>query len=312
MKIVIAPSKTMKYQNISFNPTELLFPDQTQYLHTVLQQYNEEQLCELMKISYKQATQVYQYYHTKQTAYPALSFYQGTVFKQLELALYINHHDYLSKHLCILDAYYGVLKYNTMITPYRLDMTMKPQNINLYEYWYTPLYQYFEQVDFIISLASKEFTNMLRHPHIYFIDFIIINQGKIKRNAMIIKKARGQMLNQMILNEIKTLDELKTLNIDGFTYQPDYNQEEKYVKETIMLKSEKVIVIGIGSFIGLFILNSYFLSYILSFLVIGGDDYVLSYLMPIYSGIALIGAIIICCSYIIVKKINQLREEINK
>ena len=38
----------------------------------------------------------------------------------------------------------------------------------------------------------------------------------------------------------------------------------------------------------------------------------LSYMMPIYSGIALIGAIIICCSYIIVKKINQLREERNK
>lgn len=79
-----------------------------------------------------------------------------------------------------------------------------------------------------------------------------------------------------------------------------------------MLKSEKVIVIGIGSFIGLFILNSYFLSYILSFLIVGGDEYVLSYLMPIYSGIALIGAIIICCSYVIIKKIKQLREEINK
>ena len=79
-----------------------------------------------------------------------------------------------------------------------------------------------------------------------------------------------------------------------------------------MLKSEKVIIIGIRSFIGLFILNSYFLSYILSFLIVGGDDYVLSYLMPIYSGIALIGAIIICCSYVIIKKINQLREEINK
>ncbi len=79
-----------------------------------------------------------------------------------------------------------------------------------------------------------------------------------------------------------------------------------------MLKSEKVIVIGIGSFIGLFILNSYFLSYILSFLIVGGYEYVLSYLMPIYSGIALIGAIIICCSYVIIKKINQLREETNK
>lgn len=225
MKIVIAPSKTMKYQKVPFVGSEPLFPEETQYLTNILKQYNDEQLCQLMKISYKQATQVYQYFHEEQTAHPALAFYQGTVFKQLELASYMNHQDYLSEHLCILDAYYGVLKYNTLITPYRLDMTMKPDHINLYDYWYTPLYQYFEQVDFIISLASKEFTNMLRHPHIYFIDFIIINQGKIKRNAMIIKKARGQMLNQMILNEIKTLDELKTLNIDGFTYQPDYNQE---------------------------------------------------------------------------------------
>ena len=225
MKIVIAPSKTMKYQKVPFVGSEPLFPEETQYLTNILKQYNDEQLCQLMKISYKQATQVYQYFHDEQTAHPALAFYQGTVFKQLELASYMNHQDYLSEHLCILDAYYGVLKYNTLITPYRLDMTMKPDHINLYDYWYTPLYQYFEQVDFIISLASKEFTNMLRHPHIYFIDFIINDHGKMKRNAMIIKKARGQMLNQMILNEIKTLDELKTLNIDGFTYQPDYNQE---------------------------------------------------------------------------------------
>lgn len=225
MKIVIAPSKTMKYQKVPFVGSEPLFPEETQYLTNILKQYNDEQLCQLMKISYKQATQVYQYFHEEQTAHPALAFYQGTVFKQLELASYMNHQDYLSEHLCILDAYYGVLKYNTLITPYRLDMTMKPDHINLYDYWYTPLYQYFEQVDFIISLASKEFTNMLRHPHIYFIDFIINDHGKMKRNAMIIKKVRGQMLNQMILNEIKTLDELKTLNIDGFTYQPDYNQE---------------------------------------------------------------------------------------
>ena len=215
----------MKCQKVPFVGSEPLFPEETQYLTNILKQYNDEQLCQLMKISYKQATQVYQYFHEEQTAHPALAFYQGTVFKQLELASYMNHQDYLSEHLCILDAYYGVLKYNTLITPYRLDMTMKPDHINLYDYWYTPLYQYFEQVDFIISLASKEFSNMLRHPHIYFIDFIINDHGKMKRNAMIIKKARGQMLNQMILNEIKTLDELKTLNIDGFTYQPDYNQE---------------------------------------------------------------------------------------
>lgn len=225
MKIVIAPSKTMKYCGIDVVTSQPLFPKQTTYLHQILKQYNDEQLCQLMKISYKQASQVYQYFHTPQQSHPALFFYQGTVFKQLALLDYGSHYQYLEEHLRILDAYYGILLYNTAIVPYRLDMTMKIQDINLYDYWYTLLYQYFEKEDFIISLASKEFTNMLRHPAIYFIDFMIIDHGKIKRNAMLIKKARGQMLNQMILQEIETLDDLKALNIDGFTYQPEYNQE---------------------------------------------------------------------------------------
>ena len=83
MKIVIAPSKTMKYQKIPFIGSEPLFQEETQYLTNILKQYNDEQLCQLMKISYKQATQVYQYFHEEQIAHPALAFYQGTVFKQL-------------------------------------------------------------------------------------------------------------------------------------------------------------------------------------------------------------------------------------
>lgn len=66
---------------------------------------------------------------------------------------------------------------------------------------------------------------MLHHPYIYFIDFIELQNEKCKRNAMIIKKARGQMLNQLILHEIKTLEDLKALNIDGFIYNSDYDQE---------------------------------------------------------------------------------------
>lgn len=224
MKIIIAPSKTMKYQEYGFSTTDLLFPNETQYLYSLLNKYNDEELCQYMKISYKQALQVYDYYHKPQQVHPALSLYQGTVFKQLDLHNYNEHLSYLDQYLCIMSAYYGVLKYNTGITPYRLDMTMNLPDIQLYEYWYTPIYQYFESEDFIISLASHEFTQMIHHPHVYFIDFIEINEDKFKRNAMIIKKARGQMLNQMILNEITTLDELKQLNIDGFQYNEAYNQ----------------------------------------------------------------------------------------
>lgn len=225
MKIVIAPSKTMKYKKHHFSTTDLIFPEQTQYLHSILERYSDEELCNLMKISYKQALQVFDYYHQKQKTAPALTLYQGTVFKQLQLDQYDLHTDYLQNHIRIMSAYYGILQYNTAITPYRLDMTMKPEHLNLYSYWYTPIYQYFENEDFIISLASKEFTDMIHHPHIYFIDFIEIDNQKLKRNAMIIKKARGQMLNQMILEEIKTLDELKQMNIDGFIYSTNNSHE---------------------------------------------------------------------------------------
>lgn len=218
MKIIIAPSKTMTYKNYQFKTTNQIFIKETEYLHSLLKQYSDEDLCNLMNISYKQAIKVYDYFHKPQNIYPALSLYQGTVFKQLEIDKYNTHLDYLDQHLCIMSAFYGVLKYNTAITPYRLDMTMRLNNINLYEYWYTPLYQHFENEDIIISLASKEFTDMIHHPYLYFIDFMEIKDDKIKRNAMIIKKARGQMLNQLILSEIETLDELKKLNIDGFIF----------------------------------------------------------------------------------------------
>lgn len=233
MKIIIAPSKTMKYKDYGFTKTPLIFPKETEYLHSLLNEYNDEDLCTLMKISYKQALKVYNYYHNPQESYPALSLYQGTVFKQLELHRYHQHIEYLDKHFNIMSAYYGVLKYNTGITPYRLDMTMKPHQKNLYEYWYTPIYQYFENEDFMISLASQEFTSMLHHPHIYFIDFIEMIGNKQKRNAMIIKKARGQMLNQMILKEIKTLEEIKKLDINGFVFQEKYSHEHilAFVKE---------------------------------------------------------------------------------
>jgi len=229
MKIIIAPSKTMKYTKNTISGTPILFPEQTEYLHHILRLYNDEDIMSLMKISYKQAIKVMNYYQEEKT-YPALYLYSGTVFKQLELHQYkTDELNYLNNHVNIMSAYYGVLNYNSMITPYRLDMTMKPQNINLYDYWFTPLYQYFENEDYVISLASKEFTHMIKHPHLIFIDFIIIKNNKPTRNAMLVKKARGTMLNHMIINKIKTIDEIKNISVDGFFYHDELSNDHTFV-----------------------------------------------------------------------------------
>ena len=234
MKVIIAPSKTMKYQKNNISTTNILFKEENEYLRNILKKYNDEDIMSLMKISYKQATKVIDYFNSYET-YPALYLYSGTVFKQLELSQYKEkEHEYLRKHLNIMSAYYGVLNYNSSITPYRLDMTMKPNNLNLYDYWYTPVYQYFENEDFIISLASKEFTTMIKHPHLYFIDFVEINDTKEVRNSMIIKKLRGKMLNDMILHNITTLDELKHIELDGFIYNEDMS-----IHNTIVFAKKK-------------------------------------------------------------------------
>ena len=223
MKVIIAPSKTMKYTKTDTIKRELLFKEENEYLNSILKTYNDEELMNLMKISYKQAITVLNYFQSVDT-HPALYLYSGTVFKQLELHLYNEkEHDYLNKHLNIMSAYYGVLNYNSAISPYRLDMTMKPNNMNLYDYWYTPVYQYFENEDFIISLASKEFTTMIKHPHLYFIDFVEIKNGKEVRQSMVIKKLRGKMLNKMILNHVTSLEKVKEMNIDGFIFDQETN-----------------------------------------------------------------------------------------
>ena len=51
MKIIIAPSKTMKYRDDGFIKKPLLYQEKTEYLLSLLKQYNDEELCQLMKIS---------------------------------------------------------------------------------------------------------------------------------------------------------------------------------------------------------------------------------------------------------------------
>ena len=229
MNVIIAPSKTMKYLKTDIKGKDILFKEENEYLHQILKQFNDEEIMSLMKISYKQAIKVIDYFHNDKK-HPALYLYTGTVFKQLELNKYKeSEFDYLDKHLNIMSAYYGILNYNSLINPYRLDMTMKPNNIQLYDYWHTPIYQYLENEDFIISLASKEFTSMVKHPHLIFIDFIIIKDNKPTRNAMLIKKARGQMLNQMILNKITSIENIKQLTFDGFQYNEDQSDNQTFV-----------------------------------------------------------------------------------
>ena len=229
MKIIIAPAKVMKTKQVTIKQTDILFKAKTQELHDYLSQFNVEQLHDQMKISFKMAQSVYDYYHDELPSTPALYCYQGTVFKQLNLNTYTSDDfAYLEQYLNIMSAYYGILKYNSMIRPYRLDMTMK-LDYQLYSYWQDEVEAYFQDEDFIISLASKEFTKMIKHPHLINIDFVENRAGKMTRNSMHVKQARGKMLELMVKNKVTSLKDLKLLTFDDYVFDQTLSSNHNYV-----------------------------------------------------------------------------------
>lgn len=229
MKIIIAPAKVMKTKQINIKQTELLFSKKTKQLSKYLKQFSVEELHDFMKISFKMAETVYGYYHSDYDYTPAIYCYQGTVFKQINLNTYNdNDFNYLDKYLNIMSAYYGILKYNTKITPYRLDMIMK-FDLNLYDFWQKEVDKYFKDEDYIICLASKEFAKMINHPHLINIDFVEDKAGKLVRNSMYVKQARGKMLNIMIKNKIVLLEDLKSITFDDYHYENDLSTSNNYV-----------------------------------------------------------------------------------
>lgn len=236
MKIIIADAKTLKirqYPIIGQNP---LFEEKALYLRKQLQQLEPREIHDLMNISFKQSSLIYDYLHNDEK-YPALCLYDGVVYKQLSLNDYKEaEFDYLEKHLFINSPLYGICRYNDFIQFHRLEIKHKLNNISLYDYWKDTIHNHLKDEDFIISLSTKEYEKMIDHKNMIQVDFIEISGEKIKRTAVYLKKARGKMLDYMIKNKIENIDDIKKIVVDDYHFDESYSTEKKLV----FVRNEKI------------------------------------------------------------------------
>lgn len=72
--------------------------------------------------------------------------------------------------------------------------------------------------------------------------------------------------------------------------------------------SSKAIIIGIISFFG-FLIGNIILGNFVGLVIPGGDDFINSYFFPLYAGVTFLIALVISCTYLIVKKIDLLLEK---
>ncbi len=224
MIILISPAKTFKSRH-DIPTTSLLFPHHTASIRNTILQYSYEAFREKLKLSDQLASYFYHLYHQQDMLLtPAIHAYDGIFYKAFDAAsLNINE-----DKVYIVSAYYGLLRAYDGITPYRLDFNQMLVK-QLSSFWKKPIKAYLvshHSNDIWIDLTSKEFSTVLpADSHLYRIDFT----GNKKLSSVELKKARGLMVRHLIKESITTLEALKLLKFDDFSYDEEMSTEHHFI-----------------------------------------------------------------------------------
>jgi len=127
---------------------------------------------------------------------------------------------------------YGPLHSDTEIWPYRLEMRLKPNGINLNEYWQDIMKDYFDDIDLIINLASNEYSKVVEDNYRgKIIDFYFKEEkedGSLKTVGYYVKHNRGKLLNELVKNQVESIDEIKKIDLDGYQYNKEHSNENEF------------------------------------------------------------------------------------
>ena len=243
MRIILSPTKKMRIDDsLSFPLQTPVYLKKTKVLMDYLKSKTLKELQELFQCNEKIALQNYERFQemdlNNQHSVALLS-YDGIAFQYMAPQIFTqDYFEYVSKHLRILSAFYGVLKPFDAIMPYRLEMQAKlnaPFASTLYEFWKDDLYnEVIGESRLIINLASNEYAKSIK-PYLKADDvWIDVVFGELKNNKVVekgvyVKMARGEMVRYMAEHQIEDVHEIKNFNRLNFVYNESLSTEFKYV-----------------------------------------------------------------------------------
>lgn len=167
-------------------------------------------------------------------SYQALDLYDGLAFRILKSFERDEEASrYLQNHLQIISALYGPIAPETLIKPYRLDFTMplKVAGKTLKKHAQSYFDDYFEEGEFLINLASNEFSERFTKTRYQWLDFSFyeIKEGKKKQHSTISKKARGAMVAYLAQVQAKDRKDIEGFSWEGYQYQKSESTEHVMV-----------------------------------------------------------------------------------
>jgi hypothetical protein len=237
VKIILSPSKTQNHERKREEKgRNILKEKMTKELFDYLKSLSKEELKKELDIQGNLLDRTYELYqehsYDDQTL-PAIECYNGSAFKQIDLDSYNkDQFSYMQEKLIIISPMYGPLHSDTEIWPYRLEMRLKPNGINLNEYWQDIMKDYFDDIDLIINLASNEYSKVVEDNYRgKIIDFYFKEEkedGSLKTVGYYVKHNRGKLLNELVKNQVESIDEIKKIDLDGYQYNKEHSNENEF------------------------------------------------------------------------------------
>tara|TARA_B100001250_G_C19780768_1_gene781749 strand:- start:66 stop:839 length:774 start_codon:yes stop_codon:yes gene_type:complete len=240
MITVLSPAKKLSsncsaYGNNYSHPN---FLDASMKLVNRLKNFDPPSLQSLMGISEKlselnwERYQAWEYPASPEKSREAIYTYMGDTYTGLDpLTLTGDDITFAQKNTRILSGLYGILKPLDLIQHHRLEMGTKLVNDsgnNLYKYWNNSLSRYMSEElkhhhnSTIINCASVEYFKSIDTPElsspVVTPQFKEMKKGKFKIVSFYAKKARGLMARYIIQNRIQNPKDIRSFNLDGYSY----------------------------------------------------------------------------------------------
>ena len=246
MLVVISPAKKLNMSIVQgLNISEPYFKDNGGELVNVLRDLSSKELENLMDISTSLAElnkKRFNEFGNQQKKAAAFAF-AGDTYKGLNVEkLDKDDLDFAQKHLRILSGLYGLLRPLDEIEPYRLEMGSKLKGAHgssLYDYWGNKISKNLNQhaktisTKILVNCASNEYFNAINTKNLLLKVitpiFMERKNGKEKIISFYAKNARGAMARFIIRNRLKSEEDIKKFDLDGYNYSSEKSSEDKPV-----------------------------------------------------------------------------------
>ena len=246
MLVVVSPAKKLNMSLVdNLKVSEPHFKKNANELVNVVRGLSVQGLEKLMDISTTLAElnkDRFNDFGNQQKKAAAFAF-AGDTYKGLSIEKFkIGDLDWAQKHLRILSGLYGLLRPLDEIEPYRLEMGSKLKGAHgssLYDYWGNKISENLNQhakeigCEILVNCASNEYFNAINLNSLLLRVitpiFMERKNGKEKIISFYAKNARGAMARFIIQNRLKSEEDIKKFDLDGYNYSADKSDEGKLV-----------------------------------------------------------------------------------